>query len=140
VTLRDHDFTHFHLFLFRLARLLAEDSGEVSGISILGGVALVIFGVRFLRKGLDRLFGPHLVAWLQRMTTTRGKAFFAGIVTGTCSPSSTALSVVAVNMMTTGNLTAERMLAVLLGSGVGLTVTVQLLAASRGSTRYRKSP
>lgn len=128
MTLRDHDFTHFHLFLFRLARLLAEDSGEVSGISILGGVALVIFGVRFLRKGLDRLFGPHLVAWLQRMTTTRGKAFFAGIVTGTCSPSSTALSVVAVNMMTTGNLTAERMLAVLLGSGVGLTVTVQLLA------------
>jgi len=95
---------------------------------ILGGVALVIFGVRFLRKGLDRLFGSHLIAWLQRMTTSRTKAFFAGVVTGTCSPSSTALSVVAVNMMTSGNLTAERMLAVLLGSGVGLTVTVQLLA------------
>jgi phosphate:Na+ symporter len=97
-------------------------------MSIMGGVALVLFGVRFLRKGLDRLFGPHLVSWLQRMTTSRPKAFFAGVVTGTCSPSSTALSVVAVNMMTAGNLTAERMLAVLLGSGVGLTVTVQLLA------------
>ncbi len=97
-------------------------------VSILGGVALVLFGVRFLRKGLDRLFGPHLIQWLQRMTTTRPRAFFAGIVTGTFSPSSTALSVVAVNMMTSGSLTSERMLSVLLGSGVGLTVTVQLLA------------
>lgn len=97
-------------------------------MSILGGVALVLFGVRFLRKGLDRLFGPHLVSWLQSMTTSRTKAYLAGVVTGTCSPSSTALSMVAVNMMTSGNLSAERMLAVLLGSGVGLTVTVQLLA------------
>jgi phosphate:Na+ symporter len=104
------------------------DLRRMNLMSILGGVALVIFGVRFLRKGLDRLFGPHLIAWLQRMTTSRPRAFFAGVVTGTCSPSSTALSVVAVNMMTSGNLTAERMLAVLLGSGVGLTVTVQLLA------------
>lgn len=97
-------------------------------VSILGGVALVLFGVRFLRKGLDRLFGSHLIEWLQRMTTSRPRAFFAGIVTGTFSPSSTALSMVAVNMMTSGSLTAERMLSVLLGSGVGLTITVQLLA------------
>jgi|GEM_PF-455883 len=100
----------------------------MTAMHLLGGVALVLFGVRFLRKGLDRLFGRGLIEWLQRMTVSRGKAFFAGIATGTCSPSSTALSLVTVHMMTSGSLTAERMLSVLLGSCVGLTVTVQLLA------------
>ncbi len=43
-------------------------------------------------------------------------------------PSSTALSLITLQMLNTGQLTAERMLAVLLGANVGITVTVQLLA------------
>ncbi len=31
-------------------------------LTILGGVALLVFGVRYLRKGLDRLFGRRLAA------------------------------------------------------------------------------
>ncbi len=97
-------------------------------LQIAGGVALTIFGIRFLRKGLDRLFGGKLVAWLSRMTQRRWKAFSSGVVVGTLAPSSTALSLIALQMLNTGQLTAERMLAVLLGSNVGITVTVQLLA------------
>lgn len=95
---------------------------------IAGGVALIIFGVRFLRKGLDRLFGVRLVEWLSGMTQQRWKAFGSGIVVGTLAPSSTALSLISVQMLHAGQLTAERMLAVLLGANVGITVTVQLLA------------
>lgn len=95
---------------------------------IAGGVALTIFGIRFLRKGLDRLFGGKLVAWLAKMTKQRWKAFAAGTGVGTLAPSSTALSLITLQMLNTGQLTAERMLAVLLGTNVGITVTVQLLA------------
>lgn len=95
---------------------------------IAGGIALTIFGVRFLRKGLDRLFGGRLVAWLSSMTQRRWKAFSSGIVVGTLAPSSTALSLITLQMLNAGQLTAERMLAVLLGANVGITVTVQLLA------------
>ncbi|HRJ73166.1 MAG TPA: Na/Pi symporter, partial [Terrimicrobiaceae bacterium] len=95
---------------------------------IAGGIALTIFGIRFLRKGLDRLFGGRLVAWLARMTQQRWKAFSSGVVVGTLAPSSTALSLITLQMLNTGQLTAERMLAVLLGANVGITVTVQLLA------------
>lgn len=95
---------------------------------IAGGIALTIFGVRFLRKGLDRLFGGRLVAWLSSMTQQRWKAFSSGIVVGTLAPSSTALSLITLQMLNAGQLTAERMLAVLLGANVGITVTVQLLA------------
>lgn len=95
---------------------------------IAGGIALTIFGVRFLRKGLDRLFGGRLVAWLSRMTQQRWKAFASGTLVGTLAPSSTALSLITLQMLNAGQLTAERMLAVLLGANVGITVTVQLLA------------
>ena len=97
-------------------------------LQIAGGVALTIFGIRFLRKGLDRLFGGRLIAWLSRMTEQRWKAFTSGMVVGTFAPSSTALSLITLQMLNTGQLTAERMLAVLLGANVGITVTVQLLA------------
>lgn len=97
-------------------------------LEIAGGVALILFGIRFLRKGLDRLFGGRLIAWISRMTERRLRAFGAGIVVGTLAPSSTALSLITLQMMRTGQLPAQRMMAVLLGANVGMTVMVQLLA------------
>ncbi|HVE16852.1 MAG TPA: Na/Pi symporter, partial [Chthoniobacterales bacterium] len=97
-------------------------------LQIAGGVALILFGIRFLRKGLDRLFGGRLVAWISRMTERRWKAFGAGVVVGTLAPSSTALSLITLQMMNRGQLTTQRMLAVLLGANVGMTVMVQLIA------------
>ncbi len=100
----------------------------MAGLWILGGVGLTLFGVRFLRKGLDRLFGGRLVYWLEHMTANRVRAFVAGIGVGAIAPSSTALSISAVQMLGNSRINNERMLAVLLGSNVGLTITVQLLA------------
>lgn len=97
-------------------------------LNIAGGVALILFGTRFLRKGLDRLFGQSLVRWLQSLTQHPLKAFIAGIVTGVVTPSSTAVSMVAVQMLSAGQLSAERMLAVFLGTNVGITAPAQLLA------------
>lgn len=93
-----------------------------------GGVALTIFGVRFFRKGLDRLFGSKLAAWLSHLTENRWKAFLSGIGAGTVAPSSTALALISLQMLNAGKMSSERMLAVLLGANVGLTVTVHLLA------------
>jgi phosphate:Na+ symporter len=93
------------------------------------GLALIIFGVRFLRKGLDRLFGSRLSSWLATMTQHRWQAFGAGIAAGTVAPSSTALSVLSLQMLHSGRLDSRKVLAVLLGGAVGMTVTVQLLAS-----------
>ncbi len=97
-------------------------------LQIAGGVALVIFGVRFLRKGFDRLFGGQLVIWLSGLTEHRWKAFGAGAVAGALAPSSTAISMVTIQMMDAGQLSARRMLALLLGANMGITITVQLIA------------
>jgi phosphate:Na+ symporter len=95
---------------------------------IAGGVALIIFGVRFLRKGFDRVFAGRFIEWLSDLTRRRWKAFGSGMVVGTFAPSSTAIAMVTMQMMNAGQLKAERMLALLLGANIGITVTVQLMA------------
>ncbi|HYY27704.1 MAG TPA: Na/Pi cotransporter family protein [Chthoniobacterales bacterium] len=97
-------------------------------LNIATGVILVLLGMRYVRKGLDRLFGSQLVDWLQQMTNNRYRAFFAGIVAGTIAPSSSAIAMLSVQMLNQTALSAGRMLAVVLGANVGITVSVQLLA------------
>lgn len=97
-------------------------------IQILGGIGLIFFGVRFLRKGLDRLFGGKLMIWLSHATSGRFKALMTGVAIGTVAPSSTGASLMTVQMLTSGKMSAASMLAVLLGTNIGITVAVQLLA------------
>lgn len=97
-------------------------------LNIATGIVLVLLGMRDVRKGLDRLFGNQLVDWLQQMTQNRYQAFFAGLVAGTIAPSSSAIAMLSVQMLNQTALTAGRMLAVVLGANVGITVSVQLIA------------
>jgi phosphate:Na+ symporter len=97
-------------------------------LNIATGVILVLLGMRYVRKGLDRLFGSQLVDWLQQMTNNPYKAFFGGMVAGTIAPSSSAIAMLSVQMLNQTALSAGRMLAVVLGANVGITVSVQLLA------------
>jgi len=97
-------------------------------IELLGAVAILLFGVRFLSKGLDRLFGRQLGNWLATMTATPLQGFGAGVATTALAPSSTAISVLLVQMVHRGRIEAHRLVAVMLGANVGFTVVVQLLA------------
>jgi len=100
----------------------------MSLINLASAIILILLGMRNLRKGLDRLFGNQLVEWLQNTAQNRYKAFLAGIVAGLISPSSSAIAVLSVQMLNQTALTAGRMLAVVLGANIGLTVIVQLIA------------
>lgn len=97
-------------------------------LNIAGGVALILFGVRYLNKGLDRLFGPRLGAWMHRMAGNDRRAFFAGLLISITAPSSTTMSVLGVQGVRSGHLTARQMMILMLGANIGLTVAVQLIA------------
>lgn len=97
-------------------------------INIVGGIVLILFGLRYLRKGFARILGSDLVDWLQQFTTTRIKAFTGGIIAGTVMPSSTAMAFLSVQMTREGKVTFTNVLAVLLGAQVGITVLVQVLS------------
>ncbi|MEM8783900.1 MAG: Na/Pi cotransporter family protein [Planctomycetota bacterium] len=97
-------------------------------LTIAGGVALILFGIRFLRKGLDRLFGDRLASVLRRLAGNRWRAAGAGLATSLAAPSSTAMSLLAVQSVRSGDLPARRMIPVLLGADVGITIMVILIA------------
>src|SRR5262245_16223356 len=97
-------------------------------LKIAGGVALLLLGVRYLRKGLDRLFGARLGMWMRRIGSRRGLAFLAGVAVGMIAPSSTTASILAVQTVQAGHMTTRQTLALMLGANVGLTVLVQLVA------------
>lgn len=100
----------------------------MTAAQIIGGVALIVFGIRFLRKGLSKLFGSKLESWLLSMTQNGWKALLAGTLVGTVAPSSTGVSLLSVQMLQNGRIDAGRVLAVLLGANIGITITVQLIA------------
>jgi phosphate:Na+ symporter len=96
-------------------------------LNLASAIILILLGMRQLRKGLDRMFGNQLVEWLQKTSQNRYQAFLAGIVAGLIAPSSSAIAMLSVRMLSQTALTAGPMLAVVLGANVGLTVIVQLI-------------
>ena len=97
-------------------------------LTIAGGVALIIYGARVLQKGLDRVFGPRLSQWMQRMAHSRVRALASGLAVSLVAPSSTTISVLAVQAVQAGHLSARKMLAVMLGANIGMTIMVILIA------------
>ena len=97
-------------------------------IDAAGGVALLIFAVRFLRKGLDRLVGDRIDRWSDRLTGGRIRAAAFGFLLSLVMPSSTSLSLLSVGQVRQNKMSGEGALALLLGGCVGMTVLVYLVA------------
>src|SRR6476660_4662804 len=93
---------------------------------ILSGVALILFGVRFLRKGLDRIFGARLNAHVQRLAGRSAHAFATGVGLGVAVPSSTSTAVLVTQTIQSSRLTAAQTFPLLMGADIGLTALVLL--------------
>lgn len=102
-------------------------------IRLAAGLALILFGVRFLRKGLDRLLGGRLIVWLERATGTRLRAMSAGVAAGIVAPSSTGLSLLTAQILGNGKASTEKLLAVLIGANVGMTILANIAALQVGN-------
>ncbi|WP_018872075.1 Na/Pi cotransporter family protein [Thioalkalivibrio sp. ALJ16] len=97
-------------------------------INLVAGVLLILFGLRFLRKGFARVMGGDLIDWLQGFTRTRPRAWVGGVAGGVVMPSSTAAALLSVQMTRRGNVAWENVLAVLLGAQLGTTALIQVLS------------
>lgn len=97
-------------------------------LNIAAGVALILFGIRYLRKGLERIFGQQFYAWVGERAHRPWMAALAGLVFGTVAPSSTGQTLVALQLLRAGKLETDSVLGFLLGANLGITLTVQLIA------------
>lgn len=97
-------------------------------LNIAGGTALIVFGVGYLRKGLERLFGHRLAVWLERLAGSPLRAFSAGLAVSLVAPSSTTMSLLAVQTLATSRVPARNLLGVMLGANIGLTAMVLVVS------------
>lgn len=92
------------------------------------GLALLLWGMKILRQGLQSFAGHRLRQALLWMTETSWRGFWSGIISTALLQSSTALTVITVSFVDAGLLSFENALALILGSNIGSTLTTQLLA------------
>lgn len=97
-------------------------------IELVGGIALLLWGVRMVRTGVSRALGSSLRDVLRRAAGNRFSAALAGLFITVPLQSSTATAII------TGAFAERRMiglaaaLAVILGADIGTAVAAQLLA------------
>lgn len=96
--------------------------------SILGSVALLLWGVRMVRTGMTRAFGTALRHILTTHVRTKGAAFLAGLgVTGLLQ-SSTATALLLASFAARGLIVLPIALIMMLGANVGTTLAAQIFS------------
>ena len=97
---------------------------------ILGGTALLMYGVDMMGEGLERMSGKIMTNFLQKITGKLWKAFTSGIILTALVQSSTAISVLSVGFVNSGILTLSQAVGIIYGANIGTTITGQFMAAS----------
>ncbi len=97
-------------------------------LTLLGGVALLLWGVRLVRTGLTRAFGAALRSILNKASKNRVVAFGAGIGVAGILQSATATALLLASFAGRGLVTLPVALAIMLGADVGTTLVAQIFA------------
>mgnify|MGYP000202659825 CR=1 FL=1 len=98
-------------------------------INLLGGVALLLWGVRMVRTGVMRAWGERLRYFIEHRLGSRWSAFLAGGIATAILGSGTATSLIVANIAATGAISTALGLAVLLGADVGSAVVSSVFAS-----------
>ncbi|HEY7239142.1 MAG TPA: Na/Pi cotransporter family protein [Burkholderiales bacterium] len=97
-------------------------------LDLMGGVALLLWGLHMVHSGLVRAFGANLRSFLRVALSNRLKAFLAGIGVTALLQSSTATALMISSFSAEGMVGLVSALAVMLGANVGTTLVIQALS------------
>ena len=96
-------------------------------ISLFGGLALFLYGMRLMGNGLKESSSGALKTAMEKVTNNPVVGFFLGLVVTAIIQSSTATIVLTSGLVGAGVITLHQSLGVVLGANVGTTVTGQII-------------
>jgi phosphate:Na+ symporter len=102
--------------------------GSLVLLDLMGGVALLLWGLHMVLSGVLRAFGPNLRRVLSKALGNRFSAFAAGLGLTALLQSSTATGLMTASLAADGVVSLVPALAIMLGANVGTTLIVQLLS------------
>ena len=108
------------------------DFDVLSIVQMIGGLALFIYGMTTMGKGLERAAGSKLEKTLEKMTGNVVTALLMGMVVTMVIQSSSATTVMVVGFVNAGIMTLKQSVGVILGANIGTTITAQILRLSGG--------
>lgn len=104
----------------------------LSLVQLVGGLALFIYGMTTMGKGLERAAGSKLEKTLEKMTGNIMSALLMGMVVTMVIQSSSATTVMVVGFVNAGIMTLRQSVGVILGANIGTTITAQILRLDSG--------
>ena len=106
-------------------------------ITLIGSVAMLMYGMKVMSEGLQKMAGSKLSNVLGTMTTNR----FSGVLTGAfitaAVQSSTATTVMTVSFVSAGILSLVQAISVIMGANIGTTFTAWIMVLGGGSFDLR---
>lgn len=99
-------------------------------VTLLGGLALFLFGMDVMGKALERQAGGKLQTILAKMSSNVFKGFLLGLGVTAVIQSSSATTVMVVGFVNSGIMTLKQAVGVIMGSNIGTTVTAWILSLS----------
>src|SRR5437868_1608592 len=97
-------------------------------ISVLAGVALLVWGTHIVRSGVLRVFGGNLRKALSDAVSNRFHAFLAGVGVTALVQSSSATALIVSSFASQHLMALAPALAIMLGADVGTSLVVQLFS------------
>jgi len=102
--------------------------GSIVLLDLMGGVALLLWGLHMVHSGILRAFGPDLRLVLAKALNNRFTAFAASLGLTALLQSSTATALITSSFTAEGLVGLVPALAIMLGANVGTTLIVQVLS------------
>jgi phosphate:Na+ symporter len=97
---------------------------------IIGGTALLMYGVDMMGEGLEKASGDTMKKILTVLTGKVWSAFLVGIFLTAIVQSSTAITVLTVGFVNSGLMNLPQAIGIIYGANIGTTITAQLMAFS----------
>lgn len=98
--------------------------------TMLGGLALFLYGMHILGEGLSKLSGGKMESLLSKMTDTPFKGVLLGAITTAVIQSSSATTVMVVGFVNAGIMPLSNAVGVIMGANIGTTITSWILSLS----------
>ena len=97
-------------------------------LTMLGGLALFLYGMSAMGDGLSRLSGGRMERLLEKLTSRRLMGVLLGLVVTAVIQSSSATTVMVVGFVNAGLLSLSKAIGVIMGANIGTTVTSLMLS------------
>ena len=102
-------------------------------LSLLGGLALFLYGMQMTSSGLEAAAGAKMKILLERLTANRFMGVLVGAAITAAIQSSSATTVMVVGFVNAGMMTLNQAVWIIMGANIGTTITGMLIALDVGA-------